>query len=242
MNVRQMATERLLVVSTRLLAAASVLTTVALAVNTWLGWQQIGQSYGPDGTPTAGEMSFTTKVSMAVFESSFRPAGLQLVLAGMLLAGAVAALHRHPSGSRAGSLRWEVLGAGLVALVVVIVLLLAHLFVIAAPAGGDDDPSWFVGPQSIEQVALANLMTLGAALVVLVVVALFWLRLGTVPDDAVDSADSADEEVGEAESGFAPDREAPEAVRRPHSVDAMSGEPMKDYSRDWSPEDFLPPR
>ena len=252
MDVRNAGTEQLVPASARLLAAASVLTTVGLGLTTWTGWQQIGQSYGPDGTPTMGNVDFPDRVSIAIFQSSFGAGGLQLSLAAVLLVGAVLALHLHPRRSRLRTLRWEVLAAGVVTLVPTVLIVLANLYVLTSPADGGGDGSEFVGPQPMTEVALNNLTTLMAALLTLTVAALWWLRLGKAPDEGGD-ADPGDVEAGDDEDEVdgAPveDETAPVALavaqRAPHPrgpADATSVETHRDYSRDWSPEDFLPPR
>lgn len=248
MDLREMATDRLVSVSARLLAVGSVLTTVGLGLTTWAGWQQIGQSYGPDGTPTTGNVDFADRVSIAIFQSSFGPGGVQLSLAAVLLTGAVLALHLHPTRSRLRSLRWEVLGAGVVTLIPTVVLVLGNLYVVTAPADGDGDGSEFVGPQPMTEVALNNLTTLTAALLVLVIAGLWWLRLGTAPDEV------GDDEVEDTEPPVEPENEDDDesgpgalvAVQRSphpdHPAHSAFDEPARDYSRDWSPEDFRPPR
>jgi len=243
MGVREMATDRLVSVTARLLTAASLLTTVGIGFTTWTAWQQTGQSYGPDGSPIAAVLPFTTKLSMAVFESSFRPGGLQLLLAAVLLAGSVVALHLHPTRTRVRSLRWEVLGAGVVALVLVTVFLLANVFVLTAPASGEGEENWF-GPQPISHVAWANLAILTATLLLLVVAALWWLRVAPAADAETqdEDDDDDDDDDDEDESAFASDQDSPEAARGVHADGGRSSEPVKDYSRDWSPEDFRPPR
>lgn len=244
MDLRGMSTERLLGVTARLLAASAVLVVVGLALVTWSGWRQIGQSYGPDGTPPTGEMPLSARVAIAVFESSFRPAGLQLTVAAVLVAGAVVALQLHPGRPHLGSLRWEVLGAGSAVLFVAVVFVSAHAFVITAPDSVDGDVSNYIGLQPMTEAALINLLPMGAALLTLVAAALWWRTLGRATDDDVEE-ESTDED-DPSEDDTSEDAEDAEPVherrRTPVARDASTGAPAVDYSRDWSPEDFRPPR
>jgi len=231
MDLRAMPTERLLGVTARLLAAAAVLVVVGLGLVTWSGWRQIGRSYGPDGTSTVGDMPFSARVAIAVFESSFRTAGLQLTVASVLVAGAVLALHLHPNRPQIGSLRWEVLAAGAVDLVLVVVFVIAHVFVLTAPESVDGDVSNFIGLQPMTEAALINLLPLGAAMLALVAAALGWVGLGPATDveELDEDADPEDAEPVDTSPDAPEDR----------SEDTVG--PV-DYSRDWSPEDFRPPR
>ena len=238
MDLRTMSTERLLGVTARLLAAAAVLVVAGLGLVTWSGWRQIGQSYGPDGTPTTGEMSFSAKVAIAVFETSFRSVGLQLTVAAVLVAGAVVALRLHPGRPRTGSLRWEVLGAGSVVLTVVLLFVGAHVFVVTAPDGVEGDVSNYIGLQPMTEAALINLLPLCAALLTLVVTALWWARPGHVTD--VD--EDADPEDADPEDADPEDAEPVWVSRDAREGRATQSGGQVDYSRDWSPEDFRPPR
>ena len=236
MGVRAMSTERLLGVTVRLLSAAAVLVVVGLILVTRSGWQQVGLSYGSDG-PIDGEIPFTARVAIAVFESSFRPAALQLMVAAVLVAGAVVSLQFHPDRPRIGSLRWEVLGAGCVVLVTAVVFVSAHVFVVAAPESIDGEVSNYIGLQRMSEAAVTNLLPMTAALLALVVSALWWVRSGRATD------------VEEPEEDTAPDDPTPddgESVdmsRGAHEPrDDARGAAAVDHSRDWSPEDFRPPR
>lgn len=238
MDLRAMSTERLVGVTARLLAAAAVLVAIGLGLVARNMWQQTGQSFGEDGTPTDLGMDLATRITLMVFETGYRPLAMQALLASVLLAAAVAAFHRKAGSARSGSLRWEVLGAGVVVLVAVVVLFLAHLYVLTA----DDSASrasGYLGPQSVTPLLLGNVSILIAALGVMAVATQWWLRSGPVPDDANESADEVkDEDSGDGDdTGPVGWSGSAREVRDDPGIDA----PV-DYSRDWSPEDFLPPR
>lgn len=239
MGLRSMSTERLVGVSTRLLAGASVLSAVGLGLVIRFAWQQAGQSYGPDGTPSDSSLPFAQQLTLVVFDLNYRQLGVQMLLACALVGAAVAALHRNRSWEEVRRLRWEVLGAGLLSLALVVVLVLAHLYVMTAPdaafaAGG------YIGPQPVTEMILGNLITLGAALLVLTAAALWWLRLEAGADGTDD--DSVDDDPdGSVEQEAAESQPTPTQVSL-DSSDSPDGGAAEDYQHDWSPEDFRPPR
>ncbi|MDT0212967.1 hypothetical protein Q9R29_03615 [Rothia sp. ARF10] len=244
MDLRAMSTERLGGVTARLLAAAAVLVAIGLGLVARIMWQQTGQAFGEDGTPTDLGMDLATRITLMVFETGYRPLAMQALLASVLLAAAVAAFHRKGASARSGSLRWEVLGAGVVVLVAVVVLFLAHLYVLTA----DDSASrasGYLGPQSVTPLLLANVSILTAALGVMAVATLWWLGSGPVPDDADESADEVEDE-DEDEDEDSGDADGTGPVGWSRSAGEVRDDPRVDapvdYSRDWSPEDFLPPR
>lgn len=170
----------------------------------------------------------------------------------MLLACAVMALQLHPTPSRVRSLRWEVLAAGVVTLVPTVVLVLGNLYILTDPSDNDADEAIIGSPSMIDIVGNGLAIAVGA-LVVLVLAALWWVRLGTAPD--VGGADAVDgDEESEVVSNHVDGEDGPEHVpQTPRSPAAANrspdgpahgtfGEPTRDYSRDWSPEDFRPPR
>ncbi|KGN36042.1 hypothetical protein N798_01060 [Knoellia flava TL1] len=241
MDLRAMSTERLVGVTARLLAAAAVLVAIGLGLVARIMWQQTGQSFGEDGTPTDLGMDLATRITLMVFETGYRPLPMQALLASVLLAAAVAAFHRKAASARLGSLRWEVLGAGVVVLVAVVVLFLAHLYVLTA----DDSASrasGYLGPQSVTPLLLGNVSILIAALGVMAVATLWWLRSGPLPDDADESADEVEDEDEDEDSGDGDDTGPVGSSRSAREVRDDPGiDAPVDYSRDWSPEDFRPP-
>jgi hypothetical protein len=248
MGVRTMSTERLIRVSTRLLAGASLLTMLGLGLTLWYVWRQMGQAYGPDGTAGPVDAPFSQRLTMLTFEASYRTWGVQLLLASALVAAALVALHRLPS-SRVGSMVWEVLAAGVLALLLAVALTVPNIYVLTAPEGTIGDAAAALGPAPLGELALSNLSVLGASLLLLTAAALWWWRLGAEPnegperhEDAEDLGDSHDNE----DSGDTDDHVHPTSDSVPTRAAATEArpvdEPVKDYSRDWSPEDFLPPR
>lgn len=236
MDLRSMSTERLLGVTARLMSAAAVLVVVGLGLVTRSGWKQVGLSYGSDA-PIDGEIPFTARVAIAVFESGFRPAALQLTVAAVLVAGAVATLQFHPDRPRIGSPRWEVLGAGCVVLVAVVVFVSAHVFVVAAPESIDGEVSNYIGLQPMTEAAVTNLMPMTAALLVLAVGALWWVRLGRTTNVEKPEDDTAPDDTTSDDGEFV------DMSRGAHETrDDARGAAAVDHSRDWSPEDFRPPR
>lgn len=241
MDLRAMSTKRLLGVTARLLAAAALLVAIGQGLVSWTSWRQTGLSLDEQGVSTGGEMPFSAKVAIAVFESSFRPAGLQLTVAAVLVAGAVVALQFHPHRPRIGSQRWEVLAAGSVVLALVLVFVTAHVFVITAPASVDGDVSAYIGLQPMTEAALVNLLPLSASLLTLVVAALWWVRLGR-PADGEEPDDDADHEDVDDEDADTEDADMAQVTRDARDDPGTPVGGHVDYSRDWSPEDFRPPR
>lgn len=229
--MRHIAGDRLIGVTARLLVAAAVSVVVGLFLVLRNTWQQLGQSLGPDGTVTTVGVPFADRATMMVVESSHRSTGAQLVLASALVAAAVAALHRHHSWERVRRLRWEVLAAGLLVLAVVLGLVLVNVYVVTVPDGAVDEDAISAGPQPFVGMAVANLATLCASLLILTGATLWWLRLAPAPDD--DREDPVEEQPAASEP--APGRESGDASRS-----AGDGS-TADWSRDWSPEDFRPP-
>ncbi|KGN41517.1 hypothetical protein N801_06825 [Knoellia aerolata DSM 18566] len=226
-----MARDRLVGVSTRLLAGASVLTTTGLLIGLRSAWQQYEESSEPDGSPLT--LTFAVRTTLLVVESGFRPIGAQLLLASALVAVAVMALHRHPSWGQARRLRWEVLGALLLALVVVLGLVLANLYAMTSPDSAGDDPAGFFGTGPPTDLIVGNLMTLCASLLTLTGAVLWWVRLAPAPE--VDLGESVDEEPTATDS-------TPGDASRDESTPFVDDGTTTDWSRDWSPEDFRPPR
>ena len=244
MTVRGMSTERLLGVTARLLASAAVLVVVGLGMVVRLMWQQLGQTLGPDGTPSDAGMDLASRVTIMVFETGYRPVGVQLLLASVLLAAAVGFLHAGAATSLSRSIRWEVLGAGVVVLVAVVGVVLAHLYVVTADDAVTARANGYIGPQPMTELVLGNLSVCAASLALLAGAALWWMRSGQAPDDAVEepAGEDATSEDAISEDGTVEDADPGEVPRGASRVrdDSMDGAPV-DYSRDWSPEDFRPP-
>lgn len=254
-----MSTERALGLSARLLAGASALTVVGLAVGLWSAWRQTGQFSGVDGTVSDSGLPFSAHLGLFVFDLHYRQLGAQLMLTCALLAAAVLALHQIPSWNQVRRLRWEVLGAGIVALGAVMGLVLAHLAVLTSSDDAAGDMTDFMGPQPLTELSLSNLLTLAASLLILGVTTLWWLRLGASADgDDVDGADvDGAEDDGDTGVGDDPVHTATavDVVPETHAQSLTAGSrTMRDasdtlghgaamgYPQDWSPEDFQPPR
>lgn len=244
-------TERLFGVSARLLAGASVLTTIGVGLALRMSWQQAGQNYGPDGPVEGTGVPFDQRLTMVIFELNYRQLGLQLLLAAALVGAAVLVLHRHPSWAQVRLVRWEVLGAGVLALAFVVALIVGSLYVMTAL---DDAPD-FMGPQPLTELILGNLPTLVASLLTLTAAALWWLRLEPVTDGTDDGSDDeaaddpADKPADEPRDDLDASVEQEAAVSRPvparaplDSSDNLGNGAAMGYPQDWSPEDFRPPR
>ena len=149
-------TERLLRVSARLLAGASLLTLVGVGAALRMSWQQAGQAFGPDG-PVESNVPLDHRLTMVVLEHGYRQLGIQLLLAAVLVGAAVVALHRTPSWAQVRRVRWEVLGAGVLALALVVALVVGNLYVMSSPAASDGGMVAFIGPRSLTEPILGNL-------------------------------------------------------------------------------------
>lgn len=243
MRVRSMSVDRFVDLSVRLLAGAAVLTAVGLALSIRFGWRQSGSSFGEDGTATDVGLPFGQHVFLLVaFDLSSRQIGVQLLLASALVAAAVVALHRNPSRSQVRSLRWEVLGSGGVVLVPVVGLAVAFLYVLTDPGDANGDVANFIGPMKLTEMVIANLITLGASLLVLTAATLWWLRLDADPAVPVVPEEAEDVEMEEVVEQEAADSH--QARTNPHRESSGSPDDAAagDYRHDWSPEDFRPPR
>ncbi|EAP98435.1 hypothetical protein JNB_15763 [Janibacter sp. HTCC2649] len=241
-----MSEARLSTLTTRLLAGASVLSLVGVGLVMRFAWDSAAVVYGPQGETSTGSPALEQRLQMVLQDLSYRQVGIPLVVSSALAAAAVATLHRHPSPAQVRRLRWEVLGAGLLTLVVVVLFALANLYVLAGPAPMSDQP---FGPPSPFELTAGNLTALAASLLILTAATLWWLRLEPAADGTDDAAnDATNDEPGD---DVRDDREVSveqEAVSVPAPVQASPGssdstghEGAKDYSRDWSPEDFRRP-
>lgn len=185
-------TERLLGVSARLLAGASVLTTIGVGLTLRMAWNQVGQNYGPDGLVEDSAVPFAQRLTMVMFDLSYRQNGAQLLLATALVGAAVVVLHRNGTWARGRRVRWEVLAAGVVVAVPVAGLLLANLYVLTPSDDANGGLPEYMGPQPTLEPILGNLPPLAAAALVLTAAGLWWLRVESVPVDT--------DEVGEGDS------------------------------------------
>ena len=242
--VRAISEVRVSTLTAHLLAGASALSLVGVGLVMRSAWEAAAVVYGPSGEASTGSPALSQRLPMVLQDLSYRQVGIPLVVSSALAAAAVASLHRHPSWKQVRRLRWEVMVAGLLTLVVVVLFALANLYVLTGPAQVSDQP---FGPPSPAELTAGNLTTLTASLLILTAATLWWLRLEPGPDGSDDSTDDATD----AEPAADDDREVSveqEAVNLPAPVQAPPGsadstgdEAARDYSRDWSPEDFRRP-
>lgn len=240
-------TERLLGVSARLLAVASVLSSIGLGLAIRQAWQQTGQSFGPDGATADFGVPFTHRLTMVMLDLSYRQVGTPLLLSSALVGAAVLALHRNPSWARVRLVRWEVLGAGILALAIAAGLVLVNLYVMASPDEATEDSAYYMGPQPLTELIIGNVPTLVASVLTLAVAGLWWLRLEPVADDDPDGDsddDPADEPGDDLDASVEQETVAslpvpPQAAR--DSSDPLGNGAAMGYPQDWSPEDFRRP-
>lgn len=243
-------TERLLGVSARLLAVASVLSSIGLGLAIRQAWQQAGQNFGPDGTTAGVGVPFDHRLTSLMYDLSYRQVGIPLLLSSALVGAAVLALHRNPSWARVRLVRWEVLGSGFMTLVVVLGLALANLYVMTAPDDAAEEVADIMGPQPLSELTLSNVTTLVASLLTLAVAGLWWLRLEPVAEDDPDHSDDdpADEPADEPGDDLdaSDEQETAESLPVPPRAPRDSSDPLGNgaamgYPQDWSPEDFRRP-
>lgn len=233
--MRAISEARLSTLTARLLAGASVLSLAGVGLVMRFAWTASAVTFGPEGEMTGEPPPFAERLPMVLLDLSYRQMGVPLVVTSLLAAAAVAILHRHPSRVVVRRLRWEVMVAGLLTLVVVVLFTLANLYVLAGPVPVSDQP--FGVPSPVEMTA-GNLTTLTASLLTLTAATLWWVRLSADEPDAKGLGD--DPEVLADEDATAVEPANEETPRdRSHSVDDQIS---PDYRRDWSPEDFRPPR
>ncbi len=225
-------TERLLGVSARLLAGASVLTTIGVGLALRMSWQQTGQNYGPDGQVEGTGLPFAQHLPIVMFDLGYRQIGAQLLLAAALVGAAVVVLHRDGSWAQVRLVRWEVLGAGLVTLAPVVGLVLANLYVLTPSDDATGGMPDYMGPQPMTELILGNLPTLVAAVLTLAAAGLWWLRLEPVTaatdnciDDGTDGTDDPDASVDDRDASVEPEA----AESRP----ARAQTPL-DLSENWA--------
>lgn len=248
-------TERLWGLSARLLAVASVLNSVGLGLAIRLVWRQTTENYGPSGTFEGGVLPFSQRLTVMMFDLSYRQVGVQLLLSSALVGAAVLALHRNASWAQVRLVRWEVLGAGVVTLAVVAGLILANVYVLMSPDGGAGGVDAFMGPQPLIELILASLTPLLAALVTLAMATLWWLRLEPAPDgsaegtdDTVDPVlgDNDDDKHTDGDHDALAEQQATELPPPPAQatvdLEGVGSGGAMGYPQDWSPEDFQPPR
>lgn len=251
--VRSISEARLFTLTVRLLVGASVVSLIGFVLVMRFSWESFSVDYGVVVTVSTETPALLQRLTTVMLDLSYRQVATALVVSSGLAAVAVATLHRHPSREAVRRLRWEVLIAVALTLVAVVLFGLANLYVLTSPAPVSDQQ---FGPPSPLHVTAGNLTTLTASLLIVVVTILWWLRLGSVPDDAANEveADDADSDTGdtgdsetegvretsvEQEAGVAPP--VPARTSRDASDNLGHGAAMG-YPQDWSPEDFLPPR
>ncbi|MFC7486074.1 hypothetical protein ACOCJ7_12545 [Knoellia sp. CPCC 206453] len=211
-----------------------------------MSWQQSGQNYGPDGQVDGTGVPFAQRLTLAMFDLGYRQIGLQLLLAAALVGAAVVVLHRNPSWAQVRLVRWEVLGAGLVALAPVVGLVLANLYVLTPSDDATRGLPDYMGPQPLTEPILGNLPTLLASVLTLTAAGLWWLRLEPVADGTDDPADDAADEPSDDLDASVEEEAAgslPVPAQAPlDSSDNLGNGAAMGYPQDWSPEDFRPPR
>lgn len=232
--------KQLSTLTTRLLAGASVLNLVGVGLVMRSVWEAAAVTFGSEGEATTGYPALAERLSIVLQDLSYRQVGLPLVVSSGLAAAAVATLHGHPSREGTRRLRWEVMVAGLLTLVVVVLFALVNLYVLAGPTTASDQP---FGPSSPAELAAGNLTTLAASLLTLTAATLWWMRLtADEPDVERDSGDPEASEDEALDDQDVPAVESAEQEPSRHRASRVDDQSTPDYRRDWSPEDFLPPR
>lgn len=173
-------------VSARLLEIAALLLVLGSAHESWVAFRATGRQFGPNGEILQAGPPLLDRLTMFSLYGTVR-APLAVVLAALLLCGALGVLHLAGTVSNARLLRWEV--AGVAALNAVLASILAGVTVLALfggdPFRADGTVTFETGPGLTEQVLLALPVPV-AALLLMAVVGLWWLRLPpefSEPDD-----------------------------------------------------------
>ena len=188
-----MSLPRMWFATVRMVEVAALAVVVGALLELWVAFQSTAQMSpdSPDGSPPATAPLVRRIVALVLYSGIFR-APVDLVLAAMLLAVAVAVLGGATSVSNFRVLRWEVLAVWLLTALVVLVLVLLNVvamfvdnpFASADPSVVTADP----GPGLVEQ-AIGGLLLPLAAAVLLGCVALWWLRLPRDLDDPDEPAE-----------------------------------------------------
>lgn len=178
---------RLWFLTVRMAEVATLALVLGAGLELWEAFRASGQ-FTPDGVGGGGAVSpvpFMRRVVAVAFYSGLFRAPLSLVLAALLLVGAVAVLASGQPVRHARLLRWEVLGTwALVALGVVVLVLLNAVAMFGDNPYASNDPSvisGYPGPGLVEQAVMGLSWPVGAALV-MAAVALWWLRLPADPE------------------------------------------------------------
>jgi hypothetical protein len=189
------------------LEACAAALLVGAVLEVWAGFQSTSQAGAfSDGAPVGAPTLMQRIVAFALFGGQLRSPFAVMGAAAMLVAG-VAVLHRAQPVSNAGVLRWELLVGWFVTLVVLLPTLVAPVVALFG-----DDPftsnepgvvSGYTGPGFVEQL-IGALAYPVAALAVLVLAGLWWLRL---PADFEESAEDEAARVARAQR--------PRRMRRP---------------------------
>jgi hypothetical protein len=192
---------RLWFLTVRMVEVATLALVLGAGLELWEAFRASGQ-FTPDGGDGGGAVTsvpFMRRVVALAFYSGLFRAPLSLVLAALLLAGAVAVLASGQPVRHARLLRWEVLGIwALAALTVVVLVLLNAVAMFGDNPYANNDPSvisGYAGPGIVEQAAMGLSWPVGAALV-MAAVGLWWLRLPADTDAGRPAENTLQTETG----------------------------------------------
>jgi hypothetical protein len=171
-------------VTARLLEVAAAVTVAGAVHQTWIFFDTVSQTYGPNGEPLPGGPPLLDRVAMFAVNGlgfGFGQAPLMSAVAGMLLLAVLATLHFGQPVSNSAILRWEVFAVWLVGALLTLALLGS---IVVGLVRGDPNrpPDGTVtddrGPGTVTLLLNSSAAPL-LSLFVLATVALWWLRLPT---------------------------------------------------------------
>jgi hypothetical protein len=168
-------------VTVRVLEAAAVLLVLGQVLDAVTAWRQV-VAFGPTGPDgTVLHLTFLQHVTAFAQTSVYRPVVLSALFTALVVLAGVAVLHRVRPVSHARLLRWELLALGALQLLVALVGVASSVVSMFTrnPFETAPDPGTvtvWTGPGPIE-LGLVGLGPSVATAAVLVVAALWWVRL-----------------------------------------------------------------
>ncbi|MFC8504393.1 hypothetical protein ACFUC1_18710 [Pedococcus sp. NPDC057267] len=197
-------------VTLRVLEVAAALLVLGQVLDAVTAWRQV-VAFGPTGPDgTVLHLTFLQHVTAFAQTSVYRPVVLSALFVALVVLAGVAALHRVRPVSHARLLRWELLALGAAQLVVALVGVAASVVSMFTrnPFESAPDPgtvtAW-TGPGPVE-LGLVGLGPSVATAAVVVVAALWWVRLPVEFEEevaALDEDDALDEDSAVAHNGEA---------------------------------------
>lgn len=213
-------------VTVRVLEAAAALLVLGQVLDAVTAWRQV-VAFGPTGPDgTVLHLTFLQHVTAFAQTSVYRPVVLSGLFTALVVLAGVAVLHRVRPVSHARLVRWELLALGAVQLVVALVGVAASVVSMFTknPFETTPDPGTvtvWTGPGPVE-LGLVGLGPSVATAAVLVVAALWWVRLpAEFEEDEVAAPD--EDSVSDADDGSTVRDGADAGRRRPRRARPSRG-------------------